>query len=93
MCSSRDADEDGIRDYIELELGEVKSTTPFSITLGTDDSSTQRQRVTEMALLEHEQLDAVDAEIAKLIDDCVKDSERAAPPTQADLTTGVYVAY
>lgn len=52
-----------------------------------------RQRVTEMALLEHEQLDAVDAEIAKLIDDCVKDSEKAAPPTQADLITDVYVAY
>ena len=52
-----------------------------------------RQRVTEMALLEHEQLDAVDAEIAKLIDDCVRESEKAAPPTHADLTTDVYVAY
>ncbi len=52
-----------------------------------------RQRVTEMALLEPEQLDAVDAEIAKLIDECVKESEAADPPTQADLTTDVYVAY
>lgn len=52
-----------------------------------------RRRVTEMALLEHEQLDAVDAEVAKLIDDCVKESEKAAPPTKADLTTDVYVDY
>lgn len=52
-----------------------------------------RKRVTEAALLEHEQLDAVDAEIAQLIDDCVKASEKAAPPNHADLTTDVYVTY
>ncbi|MCP5096286.1 MAG: hypothetical protein GY943_12100, partial [Chloroflexi bacterium] len=43
-----DADNDGIRDLIELESGVIKSTTPFSITLGTDDSSPLRQRVTEL---------------------------------------------
>ncbi len=52
-----------------------------------------RKRVTEMALLDHAQLDSLDAEVAKLIDDCVKEAEKAAPPTQADLTTDVYVAY
>ncbi len=52
-----------------------------------------RTRVTEMALLDHEQLDAVDTEVAHLIDEAVSESESAPPPTEADLQTDVYVAY
>lgn len=43
-----DTDGDGIREYQEVELGEVKTTIPFSITLGTDSESMQRQRINEM---------------------------------------------
>ncbi|MCP5365789.1 MAG: thiamine pyrophosphate-dependent dehydrogenase E1 component subunit alpha [Hyphomicrobiales bacterium] len=52
-----------------------------------------RARVTEMALLEHEQLDAIDTEVAQLIDEAVAESEGAPPPTEADLLTDVYVTY
>ncbi len=43
-----DTDGDGIREFIEFEDGEIKSSTPFSITLGTDSESLQRQRINEM---------------------------------------------
>ena len=52
-----------------------------------------RKRVTEIALLEHEQLDALDAEVAELIDQAVAESETAPPPVEADLLTDVYVTY
>ena len=44
----KDTDGDGIREFVEFEEGEIKSTTPFSITLGTDSESLQRQRINEM---------------------------------------------
>lgn len=52
-----------------------------------------RARVTQMALLDHEQLDAIDTEVAQLIDEAVSEAEAAPPPTEADLQTYVYVAY
>jgi len=52
-----------------------------------------RARVTEMALLDHEQLDAIDTEVAQLIDEAVSESEAAPAPTEADLRTDVYVVY
>ncbi|WP_350334254.1 thiamine pyrophosphate-dependent dehydrogenase E1 component subunit alpha [Coralliovum pocilloporae] len=52
-----------------------------------------RARVTEMALLEDAQLDEIDAQVAALIDQCVKESENAAAPSEADLLTDVYVTY
>ena len=52
-----------------------------------------RKRVTEIALLDHEQLDALDAEVAELIDQAVAESETAPPPVEADLLTDVYVTY
>jgi len=43
-----DTDENGIREFLEIEEGQIKSSTPFSITLGTDIESPQRQRINEM---------------------------------------------
>jgi len=52
-----------------------------------------RNRVMEMALLEKEQLDEVDAEVAKLISESISEAQAAPPPTDADLLTDVYIAY
>ena len=52
-----------------------------------------RSRVTEAGLLAGADLDAIEAEVGKLIDDAVAMSEAAALPTLADLTTDVYLTY
>jgi pyruvate dehydrogenase E1 component alpha subunit len=52
-----------------------------------------RNRVMEMALLEKEQLDEVDAEVAKLISESISEAQAAPPPTDADLLTDVYITY
>ena len=52
-----------------------------------------RARVTEAALLEADALDAVDKAVADEIEAAVQSSKAAAPPTEADLLTDVYVAY
>jgi TPP-dependent pyruvate/acetoin dehydrogenase alpha subunit len=50
-------------------------------------------RVTETGELTQADLDAVDAEVATLIDQAVDDAKAAPPPTEADLLTDVYVRY
>jgi acetoin:2,6-dichlorophenolindophenol oxidoreductase subunit alpha len=52
-----------------------------------------RTRVSEAALLELDALDAVDAEIAALIDRSVASARAAAPPDPAQLLRDVYVSY
>ena len=52
-----------------------------------------RRRVGEAALLEMTALDAVDAEIAVLIDRAVETARTTGPPAEADLLTDVYVSY
>jgi pyruvate dehydrogenase E1 component alpha subunit len=52
-----------------------------------------RKRVTEAALLETSQLDAIDRSVASLIDQSVVDARAAPRPTVADLTTDVYLSY
>ena len=52
-----------------------------------------RSRVTEAGLLEPHDLDAIEKEVARLIDESVAASEAGAMPTEADLTTDVYVRY
>jgi len=52
-----------------------------------------RARVNEEDLLSNEEMDKVDQDVAKLIDDCVKESEQAAPPHFDKLVTDVYVNY
>ena len=52
-----------------------------------------RSRVTEAGLLDHGDLDAVDDEVATLIDESVALGQGGARPTDADLTTDVYVSY
>ena len=52
-----------------------------------------RARVTAASLLEAAQLDAVDAEVAAEIDAAVASAKAAPMPTEADLTTDVYVRY
>src|SRR6516225_7531594 len=52
-----------------------------------------RRRVGEAALLEMTELDAVDAEIAALIDRAVETARAVGPPAEADLLTDVYVSY
>jgi len=50
-------------------------------------------RVREAGVISQAEMEAIDAEVAKLIDDAV-DAAKAAPlPTPADLTTDVYVKY
>ncbi|MQA06307.1 MAG: ABC transporter substrate-binding protein [Streptosporangiales bacterium] len=52
-----------------------------------------RNRVTETGLLGADRLDAIDAEVAALIDAAVAEAKQAPKPTAADLETDVYVKY
>jgi TPP-dependent pyruvate/acetoin dehydrogenase alpha subunit len=52
-----------------------------------------RKQVTSAGLLDHGEIDAVDVEVAKLIDEAVAAAETAAMPTEADLATDVYMRY
>jgi len=52
-----------------------------------------RRRVAEAALLETDALDAVDAEIADLIERAVASAQAAPPPPESELLTDVYVSY
>jgi pyruvate dehydrogenase E1 component alpha subunit len=52
-----------------------------------------RARVTEGGLLSADQLDAVDREVAELIDRSVAEAKAAPRPGEADLLTDVYVSY
>ena len=52
-----------------------------------------RKQVTSAGLLEHSDIDAVDDEVAKLIDEAVAASEAAAMPSDFDLATDVYAKY
>ncbi len=52
-----------------------------------------RRRVGEAALLDASVLDAVDAEVAALIEHAVETARTAASPAEADLLTDVYVSY
>ncbi len=52
-----------------------------------------RKQVTEASLLEGHELDTVDAEVAKLIDDAVAHAKAAPLPSEEDLLSDVYVSY
>jgi pyruvate dehydrogenase E1 component alpha subunit len=52
-----------------------------------------RARVSEAALLEADALDAVDAEVAALVDQAIVEARAAAPPDPSELLTHVYVSY
>jgi acetoin:2,6-dichlorophenolindophenol oxidoreductase subunit alpha len=52
-----------------------------------------RTKVIEASLLEEAQLDAIDREIADLMDGCVASAKAADWPAPADLMTHVYVKY
>ncbi|MCH8808765.1 MAG: ABC transporter substrate-binding protein, partial [Proteobacteria bacterium] len=52
-----------------------------------------RTRVTETGLLEPEQLDAIEREVAVLIDAAVAGAASAAAPASEDLLTDVYASY
>jgi pyruvate dehydrogenase E1 component alpha subunit len=52
-----------------------------------------RQRVTEAGLLEAEQLDVIDREVRRLVDEALMEAKAAPPPTEADLMTDVYASY
>ncbi len=52
-----------------------------------------RGRVTESGQLDASKLDAVDTQVADLIEAAVREAKEAPKPTRADLETDVYVAY
>jgi len=52
-----------------------------------------RARVTAEGWLAESDLDPIDAEVLALIDDSVAKARSAAPPTEADMLTDVYVSY
>ncbi len=52
-----------------------------------------RTRVGEAGLLEADQLDAIDGEVAELIDEAVAEAVAAPPPAPETLTTDVYASY
>jgi len=58
-----------------------------------DAIRTFRAKVTEAKLLDAADLDAVDAEVAALIDRAVAESKAATRPTAADVTQDVYISY
>jgi pyruvate dehydrogenase E1 component alpha subunit len=58
-----------------------------------DSLKTFRKRVTSAGLLDSKDLDAVDSEVAGLIDEAAAAAEAAPAPKEADLTTDVYLNY
>lgn len=52
-----------------------------------------RKKVSEAGLLDEKQLDQIDKEVAKLIDEAVKQAEQASEPSLDTLLTDVYVSY
>jgi TPP-dependent pyruvate/acetoin dehydrogenase alpha subunit len=60
---------------------------------GRDCIKNFRQRVAEVSLLESSELDAVDDEVASLIDAAVAAARAGTPPDAAALLTDVYVSY
>ncbi len=52
-----------------------------------------RARVTEAGLLEHADIDRVDAEVATLIDEAVAEAREAPPPSPSAVTEDVYISY
>ena len=52
-----------------------------------------RQKVTEAGLLKADELDGIDKEVGKLIDQAVAEAEAAPRGTDADLLTDVYLNY
>jgi pyruvate dehydrogenase E1 component alpha subunit len=52
-----------------------------------------RRRVTEAALLDSDELNAVDDEVATLVDQAVAAARAAEPPSATALLTDVYVSY
>ena len=52
-----------------------------------------RDRVTDSGELDPDVLDAIDAEVAKLIEEAVSEAKAAPKPTKDDLETDVYVSY
>ena len=52
-----------------------------------------RRRVTEAGLLEHAELDAVETDVAALIESAVAKAHEAAIPAPDALLTDVYVSY
>jgi pyruvate dehydrogenase E1 component alpha subunit len=51
------------------------------------------RRVTDAGIVEAGDLEAIDRDVAQLIDDAVEDAHAAPHPTPADLHTDVYVSY
>jgi len=51
------------------------------------------RRVREAGVISQAEMEAIDAEVATLIDDAVEEAKAAPLPTLADLTTDVYVRY
>ena len=52
-----------------------------------------RQKVTEAGVISDAELDAIDAEVAALIDEAVAEAIAAPLPEAAKLTADVYVSY
>lgn len=52
-----------------------------------------RRRVTEASLLQEPELDAIDEEVSRLIDEAVTHAKGAPLPAASDLLTDVYVSY
>ena len=52
-----------------------------------------REKVTAAGLLDHADLDAIDAETAILIEEATLEARAAPPPDPASVTTDVYVSY
>ena len=64
-----------------------------SIRADSDCLKIFRSRVAKDGTLDDSQLDAVDAEVAKLIDEAVQEAQAADFPDESDLLTDVYVSY
>ena len=52
-----------------------------------------REKVTTAGLLDHADLDLIDAETMALIEEATTEAQAAAPPDPSAVTTDVYVAY
>jgi pyruvate dehydrogenase E1 component alpha subunit len=64
-----------------------------NVRAGRDCLDAFRRRVRSAGLLDDDELDLIDAEVAQLIEDAVAEAKAAPEPALAALATDVYVSY
>jgi pyruvate dehydrogenase E1 component alpha subunit len=64
-----------------------------SVRAGRDCLDAFRRRVTSAGILGRDELELIDTEVARLIEEAVAEAKAAPEPAPAELVTDVYVSY